>query len=165
MDRDLKVKHRLKHKNKFRKNRILDEENHRIRIPGIMEAKKGHLDFKLILEKEKNGHDDIYFAIIRFPHHDGARIELKENEYKRKFEQIKKRVDNGDYDLVVANLPYIPHARISKLDPGVRNYEPHLALDGGVRGLELIFRLLYQNLSKFIILEIDDTHTLKDFVK
>ena len=74
-------------------------------------------------------------------------------------------LDNGDYDLVVANLPYIPHARISKLDPGVRNYEPHLALDGGVRGLELIFRLLYQNLSKFIILEIDDTHTLKDFVK
>ena len=45
-------------------------------------------------------------------------------------------------DLVVANLPYIPSARISTLMPEVANWEPHLALDGGHDGLDLIRALL-----------------------
>ncbi|MDO8515491.1 MAG: peptide chain release factor N(5)-glutamine methyltransferase [bacterium] len=74
-------------------------------------------------------------------------------------------LDNGKYDLVVANLPYIPHARIKKLDPSVRNYEPHIALDGGKKGLEIIYRLLNNCAAKIIILEIDDTHKKSDFKK
>lgn len=44
--------------------------------------------------------------------------------------------------LVVANLPYIPSAELANLMPDVRQYEPHLALDGGRDGLELIRRLI-----------------------
>lgn len=50
----------------------------------------------------------------------------------------------GGWDVVVANLPYIPSADIEGLDPEVRDYEPRLALDGGSDGLDLIRRLLEQ---------------------
>jgi release factor glutamine methyltransferase len=49
-----------------------------------------------------------------------------------------------DFDLVCANLPYVPSSDIPGLPPDVRDYEPALALDGGEGGLELYLRLLPQ---------------------
>jgi release factor glutamine methyltransferase len=46
------------------------------------------------------------------------------------------------FDLVMANLPYIPSHEVLTLR--VSRYEPRLALDGGVDGLVLIRRLLTQ---------------------
>jgi release factor glutamine methyltransferase len=46
-------------------------------------------------------------------------------------------------DLVVANLPYLPTARISTLQPEIQ-WEPSQALDGGPDGLVLVRRLLRQ---------------------
>jgi len=46
------------------------------------------------------------------------------------------------YDLVVANLPYIPSGEIPGLPVGVRDFEPHVALDGGPDGLCLVRRLV-----------------------
>lgn len=40
------------------------------------------------------------------------------------------------FDVVVANPPYIPAAEVARLAPEVTAYEPHLALAGGVDGLE-----------------------------
>jgi release factor glutamine methyltransferase len=48
---------------------------------------------------------------------------------------------HGPFDLVVANLPYIPTMDIPSLPPDVRA-EPHLALDGGSDGLALVRRLV-----------------------
>ena len=45
-------------------------------------------------------------------------------------------------DLVLANLPYIPSARVPTLMPEVAAWEPHLALDGGADGLDPIRALL-----------------------
>ena len=45
------------------------------------------------------------------------------------------------FDLIAANLPYIPSAEIAGLSAEVRG-EPHLALDGGTDGLELVRRLV-----------------------
>lgn len=44
----------------------------------------------------------------------------------------------GQLQLVVANPPYIPTPVWAELQPGVREHEPRLALDGGVDGLEAI---------------------------
>jgi release factor glutamine methyltransferase len=46
------------------------------------------------------------------------------------------------FDLVVANPPYVETAEIDCLQPEVRDYEPRLALDGGVDGLAFIAGVL-----------------------
>lgn len=72
------------------------------------------------------------------------------------------------FDVVVANLPYIPSERVSYLDESVKDFEPHLALKGGPEGLTLIYRLLDQidrflSPTGWLFLEIDHTHSLDDF--
>ena len=42
----------------------------------------------------------------------------------------------GDFQCIISNPPYIPRGDISGLDASVRDYEPHLALDGGEDGLD-----------------------------
>lgn len=46
------------------------------------------------------------------------------------------------FDLIVSNPPYIPHDAIASLPPGIRDYEPHLALDGGPDGLGCYRRIV-----------------------
>lgn len=48
------------------------------------------------------------------------------------------------FDLVVANLPYIPDGDRDKLPPNVRDYEPAEALFGGADGLDVVARALKQ---------------------
>jgi len=44
-------------------------------------------------------------------------------------------------DLIVSNPPYVPTGECAQLPPSIRDYEPRLALDGGVDGLDVIHRL------------------------
>lgn len=62
------------------------------------------------------------------------------------------------FDIVCANLPYIPSYKLSDLP--VARHEPHLALDGGTDGLDLIRQLLTQAPQKvlpggLLLLEIE----------
>ena len=41
-----------------------------------------------------------------------------------------------DFDIIACNPPYIPTGDIPGLDVSVRDYEPHMALDGGADGLD-----------------------------
>lgn len=58
--------------------------------------------------------------------------------------QVEFRVADGlaalakgeQVDLIVSNPPYIPSGDIADLQPEVRHYDPHLALDGGEDGLQ-----------------------------
>lgn len=74
---------------------------------------------------------------------------------------------NLKLDLVIANLPYIPSSRIQELPEPVKDFEPHLALDGGPGGLRLINKLIAQSESRLkpngvLLLEIDESHKIKD---
>ena len=48
----------------------------------------------------------------------------------------------GTFDVIVANLPYIPSVDLDNLDPAVSNFEPRLALDGGDDGLRVVTRFV-----------------------
>ena len=49
------------------------------------------------------------------------------------------------FDLIAANLPYIPDGDRGKLPPNVRDYEPAEALFGGFDGLDVIARALEES--------------------
>ena len=72
-------------------------------------------------------------------------------------------VEEVDYDIIVANLPYIPTETLSSLESEVVDYEPLVALDGGIDGLLYINKLIKEieekdirNLTLF--LEVDTSH-------
>jgi release factor glutamine methyltransferase len=48
----------------------------------------------------------------------------------------------GPFDLIVSNPPYIPTVDLPRLPREVRNFDPWLALDGGVDGLAAYRRIL-----------------------
>lgn len=83
--------------------------------------------------------------------------------------QNRIRADTNDllcgihdrFDMITANLPYIPSSRLESL--AVTRFEPVVALDGGQDGFAIIRRLLEQapnnlNPGGLILLEIDDSH-------
>ena len=72
-------------------------------------------------------------------------------------------VEEVDYDIIVANLPYIPTETLSNLKSEVVDYEPLIALDGGHDGLLYINRLIEEIDEKdirnlILFLEVDTSH-------
>ena len=55
----------------------------------------------------------------------------------------------GKYDLIISNPPYIPYSEIITLEVNVRNYDPHIALDGGEKGLDH-YQIIAQEAKKFL---------------
>ena len=51
----------------------------------------------------------------------------------------------GKYDLIVSNPPYVPSRDIKNLSEDIANYEPLIALDGGIDGLDLIKKVIYKS--------------------
>lgn len=53
----------------------------------------------------------------------------------------------GKFDMIVSNPPYITTAEMEQLPNSVKNFEPHLALHGGLDGLDF-YRAIIQNYAK-----------------
>ena len=72
-------------------------------------------------------------------------------------------ITQNDNLIIVANLPYIPSNRIPYLDSSVKDFEPKIALDGGIDGFKL-YRKLFKQINdkkikfKFFVGEIDYSH-------
>lgn len=72
--------------------------------------------------------------------------------------------DDGLFDLVVSNPPYIPTADMEGLDKTVRDFESHTALCGGIDGLNVIRDIIYQLPhwcvpGAFCFMEVNPSHT------
>ena len=80
-------------------------------------------------------------------------------KYNAKIQHIRNRIkffnsdiDNfcrGKYDLIVSNPPYIKCFAINDLDKDIKNYEPKVALNGGIDGYTKI-RLIIKKSSNLI---------------
>lgn len=81
-----------------------------------------------------------------------TRLDLRQSDL---FEKV-----DGRFDLMTANLPYIPSQKLAELTD--LRFEPSLALDGGEDGLKVIRQLLdecaaFINRPGLILLEIEST--------
>lgn len=99
--------------------------------------------------------------LVSKPH----RIHLLQSNLLNDYEPSNHR-PHSQFDLIVANLPYIPSKRFTSLPASVRDYEPHLALDGGPDGLSVIRKFItqapqYLKKNGCIIIEIDESHQPK----
>ena len=56
---------------------------------------------------------------------------------------------SGEWDVILANPPYIPSQALQTLMPEVARYEPKLALDGGADGLEA-YRVLAPEIARLL---------------
>lgn len=50
------------------------------------------------------------------------------------------------FDVIISNPPYISQSDMDDLEPEVKDYDPHLALVGGVNGLELPQKLILDSI-------------------
>jgi len=91
--------------------------------------------------------------------------------------KMKHKIDNLDliqsdtlsgiyskFDIILANLPYIPESSLEKL--AVSKYEPKLALNGGEDGLQIIKRLIdhiptHINTPGLVLLEIQNDQSVR----
>ena len=56
-----------------------------------------------------------------------------------------KKFNIGKYNLVVSNPPYIALRDIKNLSKDIINYEPKIALNGGLDGLDLVKKVIYKS--------------------
>ncbi|MBN2467996.1 MAG: peptide chain release factor N(5)-glutamine methyltransferase [Deltaproteobacteria bacterium] len=68
------------------------------------------------------------------------------------------------FDLILSNPPYIPSGDITALPRGIRDYEPHIALDGGKDGLDH-YRAIAETAHRYLkpggglLVEVGDTQS------
>ena len=65
-------------------------------------------------------------------------LNLKVNSRLKLFKSSIDKFSLGKYDLILSNPPYIKKYKIKYLDKDVVNFEPRIALDGGLDGLSEI---------------------------
>lgn len=62
---------------------------------------------------------------------------------------IFSSISSSKFDIIISNPPYIKTTEIDKLEENVKNYEPHLALDGGEDGLDF-YKIILINAKKYL---------------
>ena len=100
-----------------------------------------------------------------------CRYNAKKLGVSERIKLFKSDVDNlifRKYDLIVSNPPYIKKLDLNKLNRDVIDYEPKMALDGGLEGLSVIRKVIKKSSELIktngkLILEIG--HDQKEFVK
>jgi len=121
----------------------------------------GAIAIALALEAPVSGviATDISADALNVALENAASLGAKERIGFRKGDLLLPLLDDT-VDVVVSNPPYVASDEWEALEPGVRDYEPRLALDGGPDGLDILRRLLAQarealNPGGMLALEVD----------
>ena len=94
---------------------------------------------------------------------------------KNRVKLFNFNIDNfnyGKYDIILSNPPYIKKLKIKYLDKDVRNFEPKLALSGGLDGISEIRKvvrksseLIKRNGKLFLEIGFDQKNKVKKILK
>lgn len=89
---------------------------------------------------------DIADEALRLAKENVEILELEDRVEVRKSNLLQSlsEEEQGSFDLLISNPPYIPTAVLQGLNREVTDFEPRLALDGGEDGLDLVRILLQQ---------------------
>ncbi len=74
----------------------------------------------------------------------------KINFFQGSYLEAVEKMKTNKYDMILCNPPYIASEEVLKLQSEVRNYEPHLALDGGIEGLDP-YKVIIPELKDFLL--------------
>lgn len=114
---------------------------------------------------------DLSEAALAVARRNADALKLSERVTFHQGDLLEPAASLGPFDAIVSNPPYIATATIPTLDVGVRQYEPHLALDGGEDGLRVVSRLIEQaapllKAGGHLILEIgsDQERSVRDLI-
>lgn len=92
----------------------------------ISQAKHNKFELQQMADKNVSGDLNIY---------DKKKYEVVESDL---FEKV-----TGKFDFILSNPPYID-PRVDRTESSVKKFEPHLALYGGVGGMELIAKIIVE---------------------
>jgi len=95
------------------------------------------------LKKSKGIGIDISPNAIQIAKINSRKLNLSLRAKFRVFDINKYTV--GKYDLIVSNPPYVPLKEIKNLCKDITKYEPLIALNGGIDGLDLIKKVIYKS--------------------
>ncbi len=90
---------------------------------------------------------DICKKSIKISKYNAKKLKL-ENRVKFYHSDVDK-FNNGKYDLIVSNPPYIEKFNLKYLEKDIVNFEPKLALNGGLDGFSEIRKVI--NSAKFLV--------------
>jgi len=126
---------------------LVDETLREIRdraysTPKVLEVGVGSGAVAIALKKQLPSLDMTAVDISREALAVAKRNALKHDVEIRLIQGDLAHAVRGSFDLVVANLPYVPAETWDQLPIDVREYEPRLALDGGKNGLVIVERLI-----------------------
>jgi release factor glutamine methyltransferase len=92
-----------------------------------------------------------------------ANVNINNKKLNNQIQLKQATIDNinDKFDLIVSNPPYLTKKELENISQEIKNYEPYLALDGGVDGLDFyreFSRKIYElmNIKSYLILEIGD---------
>ena len=77
-----------------------------------------------------------------------AKINRNKLALRNRIKFLKSDIDNfnyGKYDLIISNPPYIRQLDLKYLERDVINFEPLIALNGGLDGLSEIRKVIYRS--------------------
>ncbi|MCO4761753.1 MAG: peptide chain release factor N(5)-glutamine methyltransferase [Myxococcales bacterium] len=96
-------------------------------------------------DKRKIFASDTSPVAVDFATRNTARLQLAERVTVLQGDLLTPAVPHGPFAAIVSNPPYIRSDAMAGLERTVRDHEPHLALDGGEAGLEILRRLVDQS--------------------
>lgn len=131
----------------------IDVSNKALEI-AILNARLNHVENQIIFLES-----DLLSIFCHSEHIHFAQCRLRE-EYKPGDIPFTNAQGDTKIDILVANLPYIPSTKLMLIDPMVKDFEPKIALDGGIDGFELYRKLFTQMRDqkiypKYLVAEID----------